>query len=145
MDNQKRRLERKQSNLPVNIVLYNSLDDSIATGPHPAFLHDITYYGAGLFLESTHFPPYHLFYSPLELDNHVLCLEKEKPEGDSLIIPIKPIWFRQGEEETHQFFRMGVEFQTAPEDTDVIELEKMALACFEPNATLLTKLLRIFR
>jgi hypothetical protein len=140
----KRKANRKQSGLPVDLLLYNSTDDSILSGPIAAFLHNISYHGAGLILPEIFFRPHHLFYSPNDNEKHVLCLEKRDQSEDNIIIPIKPIWFRLGTKEAKGYFKMGVEFMTLAEDKDVIDLEKMALKSFAVHETLLTKLVRIF-
>lgn len=141
----KRRLKRKPADMPLDLVLYNSENDSILTGPAPSLLLDISYYGACLLMKKVFFPPHHLFYAPRDNENHILCLEKKRNASErDIIVPVKPVWMRLDEENSAGYFRMGVEFMTDPEDIDVIDLEKIALASFDSKEDLLTKLLNIF-
>jgi hypothetical protein len=145
MFQQKRRAKREAADLPVQLVLYNSEDDVILSGPAPSFIYDISYYGAGLLLKKVFFPPHHLFYAPRDNETMVLCLEKrDTPEGD-LIVPVKPVCLRLDDDgDAAGLFRMGVEFMTDPEDHEVIALEKMALASRASDKNLLRKLVKIF-
>jgi hypothetical protein len=145
MIQQKNRPKRGDSDLPVKIVLYNSENDTILAGPTPAFVHDLSYYGAGLLLKKVFFPPHHLFYSPRDNTGQILCIEKKRNGSErDIIVPVNPVWMRLDEGDTPGYFRMGVEFMTDPEDIDVIDLEKMSLASFDSNEDLLTKLVNLF-
>ncbi len=145
MFQQKRRAKREAAALPCQLVLYNSENDAILAGPAPSFIHDISYYGAGLLLKKVFFPPHHLFYAPRDHEAQILCLQKKRKASErGIIVPIKPAWLRLDDSDTAGFFRMGVQFLTDPEDIDVIDLEKMAMASFNSEDDFLSKLSRIF-
>lgn len=145
MTKDQRRIKRESADLPVQLVLYNSEDDSILVGPTSSFVHDISYYGASLILKKVFFQPHHIFYTPRDNENHILCLEKKRNESErDIIVPIKPVWLRLDDGDTPGFFLMGVEFMTDPEDIDVIDLEKMALLSFDSGKDILDKLAQIF-
>jgi len=122
----KRRVERSDAGLQVELVLYDNREENILAGPSAALLRDISRFGAGLILPKIRVNNHHLFYEPSEKSS-LLYLEKAWPEGSrTLSIQVQPKWYRLEDDEESNSFCLGIEFIKAKNLDDISLLRDMA-------------------
>ncbi len=137
----KRRAERYNKNLTVDLFLRDDSASLLLAGPVPCFISDLSSFGAGLILNQIHLNGYHLFYGPDDNPNFQLYIERRAEEKELFSIPVRPVWFNLDDSDEVHYFQLGVEFLAKPNDERVVALKKDAAANQEKDGGWFGKLL----
>jgi len=137
----KRRAERYNKNLTVDLFLRDDSASSLLAGPVPCFISDLSSFGAGLILNRIHLNGYHLFYGPDDNPNFQLYIERRVEEKELFSIPVRPVWFNLDDSDEVHYFQIGVEFLAKPNDERVAALKKAAAVDLGENGGWFGKLL----
>jgi hypothetical protein len=137
----KRRAERYNKNLTIDLFLRDDSASSLLAGPVPCFVNDLSSYGAGLILNQIHFNGHHLFYAPEDNPNYQLYIERNVDEKELLSIPVRPVWFNLDDHDEVHYFQLGVEFLAKANDDRVLALKKAAAMNLEKDGGWFGKLL----
>ena len=125
MEKEQRRIQRFEQGLPIKISLRDGPDGPLLAGPTPGNLTNISASGAGITIAKVFIDNYHLFYSPRDNPENILCLDLDLSDNEDkfVSIPVRPIWLDRIQSSTTQNdFAMGVEFIITKEDIDLKRL-----------------------
>ncbi|MBW2099496.1 MAG: hypothetical protein JRG68_01820 [Deltaproteobacteria bacterium] len=125
MGKEQRRVSRITGCLSITLIVRNASEGSVAAGPVPGLLNDVSIYGAGLNVSQIYIDDYHLFHSSRDNPSHILYLEAALSEEKTLSIPVRPIWFDHVFSGESKSFKMGVEFMIGSEDEQITCLNKL--------------------
>lgn len=114
-----RRAKRLTSDLVIELLLRVGMTGPTTAGPVPAFLSNISRYGAGLIVSRSQWDDNHSFTLANDHPRHLLFLAINQPPAPILSIPAKLVWFKYEALEESGYYQLGLEFIAHPDDESV--------------------------
>lgn len=115
-----RRAKRVVSDLVIELILQEGRSGAPVAGPVPAFLSNISPYGACLIVSQNQWEKNDSFALAHDYPRHLLFLSLEQPTLPSLTIPAKLVWSKlEAQEDDSGYYQLGVEFIPQPQEEAV--------------------------